>query len=58
MEQAKRPVIIEELEKESESAEFLRVDLAGEYQLQQDNTNYEGSFSESSEFDSNNDDFT
>ena len=58
MEQAKRPVTIEELEKESESAEFLRVDLAGEYQLQQDNNNYEGSFSESSEFDSNNDDFT
>ena len=58
MEQAKRPVTIEELEKESESAEFLRVDLAGEYQLQQDNSNDEGSFSESSEFDSNNDDFT
>ena len=49
MEQAKRPVTVEELDKESESAVFLRVDVVGEYQLQQDYSNEEGSYSESSE---------
>jgi hypothetical protein len=53
MEQAKRPVTVEEIENESESAEFLRLDVAGEYQLQQDSSNEGGSFSGSSEFNTN-----